>query len=575
MRAGAPRYGSDLIVDLLREAHIEHVSFNPGASFRGLHDSLVHAGDPAIVPCLHEAVSVAAAQGYAKATGRPMAVLLHDVVGLQNASMAIYNAWCDRVPMLLIGGTGPLSTVRRRPWIDWVHTASVQAEVVRHSVKWDDQPHDLASVPESFARALRTTSAEPRGPVYLCYDVDLQEAPLGEPESRAEPAALSSYPELGAASLSPDDARWLAELLAGAERPVLVAGYVGDRDEGFASLCALADLLGAGVVDTGSRCNLPSGHACNVTAVDGVLEEADVVVVLDVDDPEGVLANVRRVSQAPPTVVVGLGHLRARGWSHDYQSFPRAARSFTSSAASAAGALLAVFDATATPEQRRQWAARRAALATRTSKAREEWRRSAAGSAAPGAVPLDSVVAEVGAALDGTRFVLANGTNERLEHRLWNLDSPRQHCGWHSGGGLGYGLGASIGVALGVGPGVVTVDVQADGDALFTPAALWTMAHLSLPILVVVNNNRQYANSAEHAHRLAVARGRPADRIGVGTSLSAPSVDFAGLAQSFGVWATGPIDDKKRLADALGDAVAVVKSGKPALVDVLTPPYTP
>lgn len=567
------RYGSDVIVDLLAEAGIEHVAFNPGASFRGIHDSLVHAGRPAIVPCQHESVSVAVAQGYAKATGRPMAVLLHDVVGLQNASMAVYNAWCDRTPMLLLGGTGPLSKVRRRPWIDWVHTASVQAEVVRHSVKWDDQPHDLDSVPESFARALRTTTAEPGGPVYLCYDVELQEGVVagGHPP---EPT-LSCFPEPTAPGLSADDVRWISDLLAAAERPVLVTGYVGDRDEGYVDLTALAELLGAATLDTAARCNIPSGHDCNATGIPGVLEEADVVVVLDADDPEGVLGAARQAGARATVVVVGLGHLRARGWSHDYQSFPRAARSFTASSATATTALLSELRSTATTDQRERWTARRAQLADRTGQVRRRWRREAAGRTAPGRVPLDRLIVEVGSALHGTRFVLANGTNERLEHRLWDLDRPRQHCGWHAGGGLGYGLGAAIGVSLGAGREAVTVDVQADGDALFTPGALWTMAHLSLPVLVVVNDNRQYANSAEHAHRVASARARPLDRIDVGTSLRDPAVDFAALARSFGVWAVGPIDCPERLAEALGEALAVVRSGRPALLDVLTPPYAP
>lgn len=568
-------YGSDLIVDLLHEADIEHVAFNPGASFRGIHDSLVHARRPAIVPCLHESVSVAVAQGYAKASGRPMAVLLHDVVGLQNASMAVYNAWCDRVPMLLLGGTGPLSKVKRRPWIDWVHTASAQAEVVRHSVKWDDQPHDLESVTESFARALRTTMTEPGGPVYLCYGVELQECALGDEDRSTPTSTLASYPEPTPPSLSPGDVRSLSALLARAERPVLVAGYVGERDEGFADLVALAELLGAAILDTGSRCNAPSGHGCNVTGVPGILEDTDVLVILDVDDPVGVIDEVRGAGAQPIVVVVGLGHLRARGWSHDYQAFPQASRFITASAGSAANALLIELRAMATAEQRRLWADRRAALAERTSRVRLQWRRDATNCTAPGCVPLDRLVAEVGSALGRTPFVLANGTNERLEHRLWDFDRPRQHCGWPAGGGLGYGLGATVGVALGAGRDVVTVDIQADGDALFTPGALWTMAHLSLPVLVVVNNNRQYANSAGHAHRVAAARSRPIDRIGVGTSLSDPAVDFAALARSFGVWAAGPIDSPQRLADALGEAMAVVKSGHPALLDVLTPPYAP
>jgi len=567
------RYGSDIIVELLAEAGIEYVAFNPGASFRGIHDSLVFYGHPTIIQCLHESVSVAVAQGYAKATGKPMAVLLHNVVGLQNASMAIYNAWCDRVPMLLLGGTGPLSKATRRPWIDWIHTAAMQAEIVRNYVKWDDQPYDVASVRESFARALRMTTSEPAGPVYLCYDTQLQESVMvdGKPDWRE----LSIFPEPAAPGLTREEVRWLADLVARAQRPVFLTGYVGDRDEGFSNLAALAELVGAAVYDTAVRCSIPSRHECNVTGMPGFLEEADLVVVFDADDPEGELAMARAAGAEPTVVVVGLGHLRARGWSHDYQAYPRASRFLTASAATAVTALLAELRSTATIEERERWAIRRAQVAERTREARFRWCREAATHTASDCVPVDRMIAEVGKALEGNSYVLANGTNERLEHRLWDLHYPRQHCGWHGGGGLGYGLGAAIGVSLGAGADVITVDVQADGDLLFTPGALWTMAHLSLPILIIVNNNRQYANSAQHAYQVASARSRRVDRIDLGTSLANPPVDVAGLARSFGLWAAGPIDSPDRLAETLVNAVTVVKSGRPALLDVLTPPYAP
>jgi len=181
MADSKPRYGSDLIVDLLKVLGIEYVALNPGSSFRGIHDSLVNYNgnrNPEIILCCHEEIAVSVAHGYAKAAGKPMAAIVHNVVGLQHASMAIYNAWCDRTPILVMGGTGPMDSSKRRPWIDWIHTALVQGNLVRDFVKWDDQPGGLGAIPNTMLRGYRIAMTEPKGPVYLCFDVEHQEAPL-------------------------------------------------------------------------------------------------------------------------------------------------------------------------------------------------------------------------------------------------------------------------------------------------------------------------------------------------------------------------------------------------------------
>ncbi len=583
------RYGSDIVVDLLVEAGIEHVALNPGASFRGIHDSLVHAdGAPELVLCLHEAVAVAAAQGYAKAAGRPMGVLLHDVVGLQNASMAIYNAWCDRAPMLLLGGTGPKSKASRRPWIDWIHTASPQASIVRDFVKWDDEPQDVASIPESFARGLGAACAAPTGPVYLCYDVDLQEDPLpeGVPTDSSPPGGARPGPAGGLAGYAvptppapaAEDVALLRDELLDAERPAILAGYAGETKAAFGALVELAEALGAPVVDLAVRHAFPTGHPLCATGVPELLDEADVVLALDVEDLQTPL---RRSSAR--LLNVGVGHLKLRGWSHDYQALMPSARHVTATADRTVAALLdalrAAADGPAARSGRRASpdpeavAARRARIAERTAAVRERDRAAAAAATGVGVVPLDRMLAELGRVLDGERFVLVNGTNERREHRLWDLDRPRQHLGWHAGGGLGYGPGAAVGASIALGPDTVAVNVQADGDLLFLPNALWTAARRGLPILTVVHDNRQYGNTVEHAARIARHRGRSDERRYEGSGLDDPPVDLAGLARSFGVWAAGPIADPDTLAEQLAAALEVVRSGRPALLDVLTPGF--
>ncbi|HEX9821479.1 MAG TPA: thiamine pyrophosphate-binding protein, partial [Methylomirabilota bacterium] len=249
---GPPRYGSDLVVDLLRAVGVEHVALNPGATFRGLHDSLVNYGDrtPELILTTHEEIAVALAHGYAKAKGRPMAAVAHDIVGLQHASMAIFNAFCDRAPILVLGATGPMDATRRRPWIDWIHTALVQGTQVRDYVKLDDQPASVAAIPEALLRAWRVARTEPPGPVYLCLDAGLQEQPLdgtvAVPEVRRfEPPAP---PHADPRALD-DAARRLVE----ARFPVIVTEWLGRRPEATGPLGRLAERLAAPLIDLGGE----------------------------------------------------------------------------------------------------------------------------------------------------------------------------------------------------------------------------------------------------------------------------------------------------------------------------------
>jgi thiamine pyrophosphate-dependent acetolactate synthase large subunit-like protein len=552
------RYGSDVVVDLLREAGIEYVAFNPGATFRGIHDSLVHAdAGPEIVLCPHESIAVAVAHGYAKASGKPMAVLLHDVVGLQNASMAIYNAWCDRVPILLIGGTGPMSKPARRPWIDWIHTALVQGQLVRDYVKWDDQPADLESLPESFARGWTTMLAAPSGPVYLCLDAGIQEqeAPAGFHWEAVHEYAVPTPP-----SPSNDDVAVIAEALSTAQLPVLVTDYAGATKTGFDSLFVLAGRLAGPVVDCGRRFNFPTTHGLSFG--EEILGEADVVLALDLEDPAGVL---RRIAADARVFNVTPAHLKLRSWTHDYLQLRPAELHVTATCDTALPALLA---ACSVEDSAR--AGRAARLAERAAAAREESRIAAAGARSDGAVAPEALAAVLGDALNGERWTLVHGSIGGWERRLWRFERFGQHLGWHGGGGLGYGPGASIGATLGLGGDGLALNVQPDGDLLYTPAALWVAARYRVPLLTVMHNNRQYQNTVEHARAVGEARRSSGGRRHLGAALDDPPVDFATLARSFGVWSAGPVTDAEAVRTELERALTVVRGGASALVDVVT-----
>src|SRR5207248_4979778 len=153
---------------------------NPGSSFRAIHESVVNYGGnqkPEFITCCHEESSIAMAHGYYKIEGKPVAVFAHGTVGLQHAAMGIYNAYCDRVPMVIIVGN-TLDATMRRPGVEWEHSVQDAASLVRDFVKWDDMPVSLPHFAESAVRAYKIAMTAPMGPVLLVADSGLQEDPV-------------------------------------------------------------------------------------------------------------------------------------------------------------------------------------------------------------------------------------------------------------------------------------------------------------------------------------------------------------------------------------------------------------
>ncbi len=284
------KYGSDFIVDLLKALEIEYAALIPGASFRGIHDSIVNYGgnkQPELIECNHEEISVAIAHGYAKARGRPMVAIVHNVVGLLHASMAIFNAWCDRVPVLVLGGGGPMDTSKRRPYIDWLHTALVQGNLVRDFVKWDDQPASIESIADSILKAWRIAISEPQGPVYICFDMEHQEAELPAsvslPDVKRYALPSTLYPE-------PQKLEIAADWLLAAKSPIIVEENIGRSPEAVKSLIELAEMLAIPVIDRGDRFNFPSSHPLNLSGAEAeLIPSADLILAIDVNDLHGTL----------------------------------------------------------------------------------------------------------------------------------------------------------------------------------------------------------------------------------------------------------------------------------------------
>jgi thiamine pyrophosphate-dependent acetolactate synthase large subunit-like protein len=567
------RYGSDLVVEFLTAAGIECVALNPGASFRALHDSLTAPGAPETIVALHEEVAVALAHGYAKSAGRPMAVFLHDQVGLHHAAMALFNAWVDGVPILVVGGSGPRDSTHRRPWIDWIHTGNPEGAVVRDIVKWDDEPASVDAIPDSLARALELATTPPMGPVYVGIDILLQEAEAGHVPA---PVPTRGPPPVTAPRAVVAE---LAEALLRSERPVVLV----DRGAPGCSrpLLDVVERSAAAVVDLGGR-SFPAEHPADRTAAqDEVLGEADLVVAIELRDVSWGLTRVdlrdrsTRSLTGPDArlVAVGLGDLRHRGFLQTYGIAPGVERitaeprTFLTELA----AELTDLEVRQDGESRERRRARRAALASAhaAERAADRARAAEVGSARP--IAPAHLAAALGAALGQEDWQLANGLLGGWPRRLWPMHDESSYLGRSGGEGLGYGLPASIGAALAQRRDpVLVVDVQADGDLMYTPEALWTAAHHELPLLIVVHNNRTYGKDELHQAEIAAARGRGEEPPPRGIRLEGPAIDYAMLARSQGVEGIGPVDDPAELPAVLQRAAGIVRAERrPVLVDVV------
>jgi acetolactate synthase I/II/III large subunit len=575
-------WGSDVVVDLLKVFEFEYIAVNPGATFRGLHDSLVNYGGnhaPEIILCNHEEICVALAHGYARAKGRPMAAAVHNIVGLQHASMAIYNAWADRLPVIVLGGTGPMDSANRRPWIDWVHTANVQGTLVRDFVKWDDQPGSVEAVPDSFIRAYRLATSDPQGPVYICYDADVQEKQL---DGDVSFPSLDRYPA-PLALQAPEEGfektvRWLLE----AKKPVILADWVGRREAGFKALGELAEMLGAPVLDQFGRFNFPVQHPLNLTGQsDKVIPQADLILALDVPDLEGATARRAQergnrratslISAGAKIINVSLDDLLVRAWATDFNKLREADLMITADTSVFLPELARRLKAEKKLGELKDDIARRRADWERIyqdKKAALEKELKAKWDDKP--VSMTRIYGEINEALKGEDWVLTNGSSQSKENFYLPAAKFNQILGKYKGGGLGYGLPASLGAALAhKGSGKFCLNIQPDGDLLFTVSALWTAVHHQIPLLTIVCSNRSYFNDEEHQERIALVRNRPVENKTIGIRIEDPNVDFGAMARTYGCWGAGPITEPKDLIKTLREAVKVVKGGKPALVDVV------
>ena len=564
--SGNALFGSDVVAETLRALRIPFIALNPGASYRGLHDSLVnHLGNvqPQILLCLHEEHAVAIAHGYAKVTGRPMAAAVHSNVGLMHATMAIFNAWCDRMPVLVLGATGPVDAPKRRPWIDWIHTARDQGALVRNYTKWDDQPASAEAAREALLRAVWMASTAPKGPVYINLDAGMQEAPLAEPPS---PLDTARFTPAVATAVPPDQVKAAAAMLREAQRPVILMGRGSRGEAAWANRVALAEALRARVVtDLKIGAVFPTDHPLHAGApatfpvqeAAEMIAAADVVLSLDWVDLGGALkAACGTAAPAAKVIAVTLDHQLHNGWSMDHQALPPADLFIAADADTMVTAMLGEL-----PPGR--------AIDAEPPSAVEP-------AIEPGQISVAMLTGALRRAM-GARPASLLHVSLSWNAALWPFHHPLDYIGSDGGGGIGGGPGIAVGAALALrGTGRLPVAVCGDGDFLMGATALWTAVHYNIPLLVVVANNRSFFNDELHQERVARMRNRPVENRWIGQRIGDPEIDLAQLARAQGAQGFGPVTEGVQLMDTFRAAIDAVAGGAVAVVDVrVAPGYAP
>jgi len=577
------RPGGDFMTDVIKVLGFEYVAANPGSSFRGLHESLINYGGnsaPEFITCCHEESAVAMAHGYFKVEGKPMAVLAHGTVGLQHAAMAIYNAYCDRVPVYVIAGNS-IDATQRRPGVEWDHSVQDAASLVRDFVKWDDLPISLQHFAESAVRAYKIAMTPPMMPVLLVADGALQEDPVPADAPPRIPRLTLATPPQGDAGAVAETAR----LLVSAENPLIVADRTARTPAGMAHLVELAELLQAPVVDQGGRMNFPSRHPLNHSErARELVGGADVILGLELTDFWGTVDAYRdqmRRTSRPITkpgaklVSITAGDLFVKANYQDAQRYPEVDLAMAADAEATLPSLLDAVKRSVTADRKRVFEERGRKLADARQRLLERARADATYAWDASPISTARLSAELWAQIKDLDWALVSPIDfvSRWPMRLWAFDKPYQFIGGSGGAGVGYGAPAAVGAALAHKKhGRIAVNIQADGDLMYAPGVLWTAAHHKIPLLSVMHNNRAYHQEVMHVQRMANRHQRGVTTARIGTTIDSPNIDFAGLARSLGVHAEGPIVDPKELAGAIGRALAVVKRGEPALVDVVSQP---
>ena len=582
--------GSDFMVDVIKSLDIKYLPSNCASSFRAIHESLINYGGntkPEFLTCMHEESAVGMAHGYFKITGKPLLTLCHGTVGLQHAAMAVYNAWCDRVPVIVVGGND-LDAAHRPPGVPTFHSAQDINALVRDFTKWDDTPVSLQHFSQSFVRAYKIAMTPPYGPVAISLDAGLQQEPVKE--HGGKPPYIPRYVPTSPPQGDTGAVKEAARLLAQAQNPVIAVDRAARTPQGVTLLVQLAELLQARVIDQGGRMNFPKTHYLSspLTAVNN----ADVIIGMELSDfwavvnaytdnavNDGIGVNSSRIKAETKLISISSVDLNTKANYQDFQRFQVVDVQMAADAEATLPALIEAVKSALSADRRTAIAKRGEAARKAYAENRERTRQAAALGWDASPISTARLVMETFGQIKDLDWslVASEGNVSNWPIRLWPMEKYHHWLGRSGGYGVGYGAPASVGAALANRDlGRFSVSIQSDGDLMYAPGVLWTAAKHKIPLLAVMHNNRGYHQEVMHVQRLSNFRNRLPNLGGdmgpIGTSIENPDIEYHKLAESMGWWAKGPIKDPAQLGPAIKEAVAVVKSGQPALLNVWTQP---
>jgi len=577
--------GSDFMVDVIKTLNIDYCASVPGSTFRGLQESMITYGNnkkPEFITTLHEDSAAAMCHGYAKVAGKPMACMVHGTVGLQHASMAIYNAFADRVPMLVLSGNIGNSATRQMN-VEWNHSAQDQAITVRDFTKWDDQPTSLQGFADSMVRAYDLMTTVPMAPVLITADGDLQEDTI--PPGMEKKLYIPKLKERGHPAGDPALVRDAAKMIVAAENPVIYVNRYARTERGPALLTELAELLQAPVVDNHGRQNMPNRHRLNHTPRrEATLANADVILALEPVDIWGLtnyVADLIGRPALPPRrqanlkiIHIGSEMLLTKSNFQDSQRYGQADIEIAGDAEATMPTLIEAVKTEINASDKTRLSARGQKLREASAKFLDQYRQDVAYQWDARPISSGRMVMELWDQIKNEDWMMPTESQfiSDWPFRLWDMNKLYHHIGGSGAQGIGYNTPAALGAALANKEhGRVTVAIVGDGDFNMAPGVLWTATHHKIPILYLVHNNRAYHQEVMMIVKMADRRMRANHpNLYVGTKIEDPNIDYAKIAQGYGMYAEGPISDPKDLAAAIRRGVDRVKRGEPALIDVVS-----
>jgi acetolactate synthase I/II/III large subunit len=567
------RPGSDLMVQTIKDLGVEFAVANPGSSFEGLQESFINYGNPPNqmpewITALHEESAVTIAHGYAKAEGKPMLAVLHGTIGIQHAAMSIYQAYYDRVPVLMIAGNDP----------DFIaaHTAHDMAGMVRSYTKWDAEPKNLDEALVAIQRAYNEAITPPMAPTLVVLSSEIQ-------KDNAPNARIPAYKPPQFVTVDSSRAKEIAKGLVEAQNPRIAVGRLRTPD-GVKRAIELAELVGASTstAATNGSMSFPQGHPLCGPGADTAY---DYTLGLETGGAQASITGpaLAKIAPARDPLDIGFGGITGNGGGGGRAG--RGGRGNVSAPPVEADAeaslpfLIEEVKLQLTADRKARIQERIAKNARANHEARVEALTKAVDAKRAGwnGSPISTarIYAELWPLIMNEDWCLSSPSGFSGGHntQLWEHNKPYSYLGGQGAGGMGYGAPASVGAALAArGRNRIVVNIQTDGDLNYAPGVLWTAVHHKLPMLTVMHNNRAWHQEFMFVEYMAGVRGRGEDRAWIGNTLRDPNIDYVKMAGGYGMAGEGPIIDPTKLSAALRRGVSAAKRGEPYMIDVITQP---